>query len=144
VITNLVLHIFFLLKTTTVAKTRSCIGWNISVVWDVTPLGRKSTSLLRSRTDGRIKFQEAGYPEMLVRVYSMPHTSLWRNVQLNRGANLTVLQPLVLRNWTPIIIQSCQRERERERETFHLLLIHLSVSIVSFLKWPNKWQHISN
>jgi len=62
------------------------------------PLGRESTLLSRSRTEGRIKFQEAGYPEMLVRVYSVPHTSLWRNVQLNRGANLTVLQPLALQN----------------------------------------------
>jgi hypothetical protein len=109
-ITNFAWHIFVLIKTITMAKTRSCIGWNITVVWDVTPLGRESTLLSRSRTEGRIRFQEAGYSEMLVRVYSVPHTSLWRNVRLNRGANLTVLQPLVLRNWSPIILQSCQTD----------------------------------
>ena len=62
---------------------------------------------------------------MLVRVYSLPHTSLWRNVQLNRGANRTVLQPLVLRNWSPIILQSCQRDIPLAADTFisvHCLL----------------------
>jgi len=37
---------------------------------------------------------------------------------LNRGANLTVLQPLVLRNWSPITLQSCQKDIPLAADTF--------------------------
>ena len=64
------------------AKRRNFIGFSITVAWDMTPIGRHSTSLLRNRRDLRIKCQEVGYSEKLVHVYSILHTSLWHNVQL--------------------------------------------------------------
>jgi len=117
VITNLAINIFFLLKTTTMAKTRSCVGWNINVVCDVTPLGRKSTSLLRSRTDGRIKFQEAGYPEMLVCVYSMPPYVFMAQRSVKQRSQpyriTTTCVPKLNPHYYSVV---SERERERDRE----------------------------